>query len=81
MRLNTSLKPGFACGIANVQIVGVDPGKLNAWLWDKHRILAVGIGHPECRGIRVSPSVYTQREELDRFVDAMTTVAKKGLPA
>ena len=81
VRLNTSLKPGFACGIANVQIVGVDPGKLNAWLWDKHRILAVGIGHPECRGIRVSPSVYTQREELDRFVDAMTTVAKKGLPA
>jgi isopenicillin-N epimerase len=81
VRLHTSLKPGFACGIANVEIVGVDPGRLNNWLWNKHRILAVGIGHPECRGLRVSPSVYTQREELDRFVDAMTTVAKKGLPA
>jgi len=81
VRLHTSLEPGFACGIANVQIEGVDPGKLNAWLWDKHRIIAVGIKHPEFEGIRVSPSVYTQREELDRFVDAMTTVARKGLPA
>jgi isopenicillin-N epimerase len=80
VRLHTSLKPGFACGIANVQIEGVDPGKLNSWLWDRHRIIAVGIKHPEFEGIRVSPSVYTQREELDRFVDAMTTVAKEGLP-
>lgn len=81
VRLHTSLEPGLACGIANVEIVGVDPGKLNSWLWNKHRIIAVGIKHPEFQGLRVSPSVYTQREELDRFVDAMTTVAKKGLPA
>ncbi|MEJ2203605.1 MAG: aminotransferase class V-fold PLP-dependent enzyme [Gemmatimonadota bacterium] len=81
VRLHTSLRPGFACGIANVEIVGVEPGALVSHLWDRHRIIAVGINHDEFRGIRVSPSVYTQLEELDRFVDAMTRVAKNGLPA
>ena len=81
VRLHTSLKPGFACGIANVQIEGVDSAALNNHLWDRHRIISVAIKHPEFEGIRVSPSVYTQLEELDRFVDAMTQVATRGLPA
>lgn len=81
VRLHTSLRPGFACGIANVEIEGVDPGALTSHLWDKHRIIAVAIKHPEFQGIRVSPSVYTRPEELDRFVDAMTAVARKGIPA
>jgi selenocysteine lyase/cysteine desulfurase len=81
VRLHTSLEPGFACGIANVEIEGVEPGPLVNHLWDRHRIIAVAINHEEFRGIRVSPSVYTQLEELDRFVDAMGHVAKRGLPA
>jgi selenocysteine lyase/cysteine desulfurase len=81
VRLHTSLRPGFACGIANVEIDGVEPGALVNHLWDRHRIIAVAINHAEFRGIRVSPSVYTQLEELDRFVDVMATVARKGLPA
>jgi len=81
VRLHTSLRPGLACGIANVQIDGIDPAALIAHLWDRHRIISVAIKHDEFQGIRVSPSVYTRPEELDRFVDAMTSVVKKGLPA
>lgn len=81
VRLHTSLRPGFACGIANVEIEGVDPSALNSWLWDEERIISVAINHAEFRGIRVSPSVYTRPEELDRFVDAMSHVARNGLPA
>lgn len=81
VRLHTSLQHGFACGIANVEIVGVDPGALITHLWDEHRIIAVAIKHAEFQGIRVSPSVYTQLEELDRFVDAMSAVARHGLSA
>ncbi len=81
VRLHTSLKPGMACGIANVQIEGIDATALNQWLWEKHRIISVAINHDEFQGIRVSPSVYTRPEELDRFVDAMTHVVEKGLPA
>ncbi len=79
VRLHTSLKPGCACGIATVQVEGIDTGALNSWLWDQHRILAVGIKHPEFEGIRVSPSVYTRPEELDRFVDAVEHAIRTGI--
>jgi len=79
VRLHTSLEPGLACGIANVEIEGIAPGDLNAWLWRHHRIITTPIVHPEFQGLRVSPSVYTTLEELDRFVAAMTEVARHGL--
>ena len=80
VRLHTSLKPGFACGIANVEIEGVDSGELTAYLWREHRIIVTPINHAEFRGIRVSPSVYTMLPELDRFVDVMGHVTQNGLP-
>jgi isopenicillin-N epimerase len=81
VRLHTSLAPGAASGVATVSIEGVDTGKLRAWLWDKNRILTTGIDHPEVQGLRISPSVYTSLEELDRFCTAMERVASGGLPA
>ena len=80
-RLHTSLKPGMACGIACVEIEGVDPGELTGWLFRQHRIIVTPIKHDEFQGIRVSPSVYTTPEEIDRFVDAMQHVVNEGLPA
>ena len=81
VRLNTSLAPGRAAGIANVQITDVETSPLRNWLWREHRIYTVAINHAEFNGLRVSPSVYTTIEELDRFVDAMTVAAKNGIPA
>ncbi len=81
VRLHTSLKPGFACGIATVQIEGVESGELNNWLWNEHRILTTAIKHAEFEGLRISPSVYTTRPELDRLCDAMEHVIRNGLPA
>jgi selenocysteine lyase/cysteine desulfurase len=81
VRLHTSLKPQFSCGIATVQIHGVDSEQLNGHLWKEHRIITTAIKHDEFEGIRVSPSVYTTLEELDRFCDAMETVVRDGLPA
>ncbi len=71
VRLHTSLEPGFACGIATMQVDGIDSKALAERLWDEHRILTVAIHHPEFEGIRVSPSVYTGEEEIDRFADAV----------
>ena len=81
VRLHTSLEPGFACGIANVEVMGVEPNALRDYLWDAHRIIVVSINHAEFRGLRISPSVYTTIPELDRFIDIMDHVAKNGLPA
>ncbi|CAN5638369.1 aminotransferase class V-fold PLP-dependent enzyme [soil metagenome] len=81
VRLRTSQKPGRAAGIATVDIDGIEPGAVANWLFAEHRIIVSPIGHPEVRGVRVSPSVYTQLEELDRFVEAMEYLVKNGVPA
>lgn len=81
VRLHTSLKPGFACGIANVEVVGIEPNAIRDYLWDRHRIITVSINHAEFQGLRISPSVYTTPAELDRFIDVMSGVARRGLPA
>ncbi|MFH0989299.1 MAG: aminotransferase class V-fold PLP-dependent enzyme [bacterium] len=80
VRFNTSWEPNQSCGIANIEIVGVDPGKLAAYLMDKHKIFTVPIIHDEFKGLRITPSVYTALYELDRFCGVMETVSKKGLP-
>jgi isopenicillin-N epimerase len=81
VRLHTSLQPGFACGIANVEVDGIEPNALVEHLWAEHRIITTPINHAEFRGVRISPSVYTTLPELDRFVDAMERVVRRGLPA
>ncbi|MDX1587105.1 MAG: aminotransferase class V-fold PLP-dependent enzyme, partial [Balneolaceae bacterium] len=78
--LNTSRNPEYACGIANVQIKGVDSGALANYLWRNHRILVTPIKHDEFEGIRVTPNVYTTLRELDQFSDIMQNVINKGLP-
>ncbi len=78
--LNTSRKPGVACGIANVHVRGLDTALLSNWLWSAHRIITVPIGHEECTGLRISPSVYTMLEELDRFCEAVEWAIRNGLP-
>jgi selenocysteine lyase/cysteine desulfurase len=81
VRLHTSLKPGFACGIATVQLEGLPSARLAKHLWDRHRIFTVAIEHAEFEGLRVSPSVYSTVEEVDRFAEAMERVLREGLPA
>jgi selenocysteine lyase/cysteine desulfurase len=77
--LNTSLDPRFSCGIANMRIDGIDSGKLSGWLWTKHRILVTSIKHPQFEGIRVSPSVYSTMEEIDRFCRAIEEAMASGI--
>ncbi len=81
VRLHTSQKPGFACGIGNVQIEGIESRALADYLWEEHRIFVVAIKHDEFEGLRVSPSVYSTIDEVDRFREAMEGVLERGLPA
>ena len=70
--------PALGGAIGTFSIEGVEPGALTSWLWTKHRIVATPIAAvtqagrpPSFSGVRVTPSVYTTPEEIDRFVDAM----------
>ena len=78
-RLHTSLRPEFSCGIGNVQLEGVDSTALNEWLWREHKIITVAIKHAQFEGLRVTSSVYTHPEELDRFVEAMVHASRHGI--
>ncbi|MGH7673634.1 MAG: aminotransferase class V-fold PLP-dependent enzyme [Gemmatimonadales bacterium] len=77
----TPYDPAQSCGLALVSMANADVGKLVSWLWGQHRIIVTGITHPEFRGIRVTPNVYTTLGEVDRFVEVMEGVARNGLPA
>ena len=79
VKLYTSYDPAQSGGLANVGLEGVDPGKLAEYLFDKNRIIVVGIGHPSCPGIRVTPNVYTTLTEVDTFAAAMEGVIKNGM--
>jgi isopenicillin-N epimerase len=80
VQFHTSFKENQSCGIGNVEIIGVDPGALQTYLMDKHKIFTVAIIHDEFKGLRITPNVYTTLKELDRFCEVMETIAEKGLP-
>src|SRR5688572_9949361 len=77
VKLLTSLKPGLGCGVATFAVEGIEAGKLAEHLWDKRRINVTPIDHPDVKGIRVSPSVWTQREEIDLFCEAVEAYIRK----
>lgn len=81
VRLHTSLNPAYSCAIGTVQIDGIEPSQLTDWLWDKRGILTTAIKHDEFQGVRVTPSVYTTLDELDRFCEAVERAIANGLPA
>ncbi len=81
VRILTPLNDTESCGIAMIHVEGVDTEKLQAYLWDKHRIMTTPIVHKEFNGLRITPSVYTTLDELDTFSARMEQVLKTGLPA
>jgi hypothetical protein len=70
-----------SCGIGLIHLEGVDTVKLQAHLWEKHRIMTTPIVHAEFNGLRVTPNVYTTLPEIDVFAGKIEEVLRKGLPA
>jgi isopenicillin-N epimerase len=68
-----------SCGIALVNVDGLDYGKLYGFLFGKHQIVTSPTGHPQFNGVRVSPNIYSSIDELDVFVDAMKYAITKGV--
>src|SRR6478735_4011202 len=77
----TPLDSRQAGAIALFQVDGIDNVKLGAWLLNQHRIVNTPIVHPEFKGIRITPNVYTTLDEIDIFADKVLEAVKKGIPA
>jgi isopenicillin-N epimerase len=80
VRFHTSFDDRQSCALANVHLEGTDPVALCEHLMARHKILATPIVHDEFKGVRVTPSVYTTLQELDRFCEVMESIARKGVP-
>lgn len=74
--IGSPLKSAFSGAIALLQIEGLEPIELSEILFNKYKIHAVGINWENIHGVRVTPNVYTTLNDLDRFVAAVTEIAK-----
>ena len=89
VQLHTSDDPALSCAIGTVGIAGKDPADLVRALWDHWRIIATPITvapvdptNPDAvpepvqyAGVRVTPNIYTTLDEVDRFAEALLSLA------
>jgi selenocysteine lyase/cysteine desulfurase len=91
VRFYTSLDASDSCAIASFVLQNVPPARLEQYLAEKHRILVAAArwdAFPDQpppgelpRVMWVTTSMYNTPLELDRFVEVVQDVARKGLPA
>jgi len=77
VKIHTSLKDKYACGICGVTIDGMTPAALDGALYTNYKIHTVGIVWENISCVRITPHVYTRIEDLDKLVTALTEIAAK----
>jgi len=77
VKIHTSLKDKYACGICGVTIDGMTPAALDSALYTNYKIHTVGIVWENISCVRITPHVYTRLEDLDKLVTALTEIAAK----
>lgn len=76
VRLHTSLKAPYSCGICGVSIDGLTIAELEGQLMSKYKINTSPIVWENISCVRVTPHVYTSLPDLDRLITAITRIAK-----
>jgi selenocysteine lyase/cysteine desulfurase len=76
----TSLKPQYSCALANIGFEGWTAQQVEARLMEKQKIHTVSIVHQKVNGIRVSPNVYTNTQDLDIFIKGLNDISKMDGP-
>jgi selenocysteine lyase/cysteine desulfurase len=77
VKIHTSLKDKYACGICGVTIDGMTPAALDSALYTGYKIHTVGIVWENISCVRITPHVYTRLDDLDKLVAALTEIAAK----
>lgn len=80
LKFASSLKPKYSCAIANVGCEGWQAQQIEAKLFEKYKIHTVSIIHEKVNGIRVTPNVYTQTQDLDFLVKGLSEIAASEPP-
>jgi selenocysteine lyase/cysteine desulfurase len=79
VKVLTPLDSPHAGAIGFFTVAGMDTDKLYGWLIEKNKIVTTPITHPEFKGIRITPNVYTTLDEVDLFAEKVLEAVKKGV--
>lgn len=75
VRLHTSLKAPFSCGICGVSIDGMTIPEFEGQLFARYKINTSPTTWENISCVRITPHVYTSPADLDRLVTAITQIA------
>jgi isopenicillin-N epimerase len=75
VRLKTNIQPELSGGVVKADISRVLTKDAYDSLWSKHRIAIAMTPSGDSQGLRFSPHIYNSREEIDRAVAAVRTLA------
>ncbi len=67
--------PGSSCAIATFAVEGYSPEQLADKLWKEDRIFSVAINHPVVQGVRITPHLSNNREDIDLLREAIRKIA------
>ncbi len=76
VRLHTSLKAPFSCGICGVSVDGLTIAELEGQLFAKYKINTSPIVWENISCVRITPHVYTSLADLDRLVTGITRLSQ-----
>ena len=79
VKVLTPLDSPYAGAIGFFTVAGMNTDKLYGWLLEKNKIVTTPITHPEFKGIRITPNVYTTVDEVDLFTEKVLEAVKKGV--
>jgi selenocysteine lyase/cysteine desulfurase len=79
VKVLTPLDSPYAGAIGFFTVAGMNTDKLYGWLLEKNKIVTTPITHPEFKGIRITPNVYTTVDEVDLFAEKVLEAVKKGV--
>ena len=75
VKIVTTLSDDLSCAICLFHIEGTKPFEIGEMLENKYKILVRPIDHENVKGLRVTPHVFTTKNELDMLVAAIDEIA------
>ncbi|WP_277479505.1 aminotransferase class V-fold PLP-dependent enzyme [Catalinimonas alkaloidigena] len=73
--INTPYEAKRSSGIANVGVKGLAPAELADKLFDNFNIFTVAINTEAVKGCRITPHLYTSKDELEQLISALNTLS------
>ncbi len=67
----TPMSDKFSCGLGIFAVKNKKPEEVADYLFNKHKIYTVAINWENIHGVRVTPHLYINEDDLDRFVSAV----------